>query len=76
MWDFNNISYYCSIDDIEFKKIIYSQIIKLSIKNEFSEKILSCIQNNKNVFEQYKDKKIMKTINKYKNLQLFIKNNL
>jgi hypothetical protein len=76
MWDFNNISYYSSTDDSEFKKIIYSQIIKLSIKNEFSEKILSCIQNNKNVFEQYKDKKIMKTISKYKNLQLFIKNNL
>jgi hypothetical protein len=77
-WEFNDISDYSLYknDDNEFKKIIYSQIIKLSIKDGFSEKILSLIQNNKSILEEYKDKKIMKKINKYKNLQLFIKNNL
>lgn len=77
-WEFNNISSYSSYEknDTEFNKIIYSHIIKLSIKDEFSEKIISLIQNNKNILEIYKDNKIMKTINKYKNLRSFIKNNL
>jgi len=74
-WIFNDVSYNSLYlrNDTEFKKIIYPQIIKLSIKNEFSEKIISEIQNNKNILDEYKDNKVLKELKKYKNLQKFIK---
>lgn len=74
--DFYNISNYSLYkkDDGEFKKIIYSLIIKSSVKDKFSQKITSFIQNNKNLLNSYKDKCEIKKIKKNKNLKLFIEN--
>ena len=71
-WIFNGISDN-NHHDVNFKKIIYPQIIKLSFKNKFSEKIILEIQNNKNILDAYKDNKVIKELKKYKNLRKFIK---
>jgi hypothetical protein len=60
----------------EFEKIVYPEIIKLSITENFSQKLIILIQNNKNILDKFKDKKNIKILKKYKNLQSFIKNNL
>lgn len=73
-WTFNCISYNSLYTrfDAEFKEIIYPHIILLSIKNEFSEKIVLEIKNNKDIMDKYKDKKVMKELKKYNNLKKYL----
>ena len=70
-------SYYSLYEDnsAEFKKIIYPLIIRLSIKDEFSEYITEMIRNNNRMLSYYIDdkNKINKNLKEYKNLKKFIK---
>jgi hypothetical protein len=75
---FDEISIYSVYNkhEYKFKKIVYQEIIKSSITHKFSSKVISFVQNNKNILEKFKNKEIFNKIKKYKNLQSFIKKNL
>lgn len=75
--DISDYSYYSLYEDnsAEFKKIIYPLIIRLSIKDEFTEYITEMIRNNNRMLSYYIDdkNKINKNLKEYKNLKKFIK---